>query len=147
MVREPMGKYITAIHRNMDSIFSYKLKDLDFMNGQLDFLFVISKNEGISQKDLSNLLYIGKSTTAKAVKKLENSGYIIRKHDEKDKRFNRIYLTEKGKDYVPLMNETFLEVRNIYSHLMSDEEYEQTLAILKMILNKLNEERNRLNEE
>lgn len=147
MHREPIGKYISAIHRNLDSIISYKLKDLDFMSGQLDFLYIIAQNEGISQKDLSSILYIGKSTTAKAIKKLVNSGYIIREHAGKDKRYNQIYLTEKGKAYIPLMRTTFLEVRNIYSAFLSDDEYEQTVTTLKKILNKLYEEKIRLNAE
>ena len=71
-----ISKYNAAIYRNGQSIINYKLKDLDIKSGQHDFFYIISKNEGISQKELSEYLYVGKSTTAKAVKNLVKNHYV-----------------------------------------------------------------------
>ena len=54
------------------------------------------KKDGVRQEDLSSNLRIDKGTTARAVKKLETEGFIVRMSDDKDKRANRIFLTEKG---------------------------------------------------
>jgi DNA-binding MarR family transcriptional regulator len=58
---------------------------------------VISKNEDISQKELSKFLYVDKSTTAKAVRNLVENDYVKRVQDENDKCIYKLYLTEEGK--------------------------------------------------
>ncbi|MCX7709936.1 MAG: MarR family winged helix-turn-helix transcriptional regulator [Clostridia bacterium] len=147
MQKESLGKYIAAIHRNAQSIMNSKLADIDIKHGQHDFFYFISRNEGISQKELSSALFIGKSTTAKAVKNLINSGYITREQDEKDRRYNRLFLTEKGKQIIPKINSTFTELLNIYLKDLSEYEYEQTLQVLKKILNCIHKERDKLNSD
>ncbi|MBN7773490.1 MarR family winged helix-turn-helix transcriptional regulator [Clostridium aminobutyricum] len=147
MVKESIGKYIAAIHRNVQSIMNYKLEQIDINNGQYDFFFVISNHEGLSQKELSERLHIGKSTTAKAVKNLVNSGYITREQDEYDRRYYRLYLTEKGKQIVPIVRSTFLELIEIYSKDLSPKEYEETINVLKRILNNVSNEKNKLNSD
>lgn len=137
MAKESIGKYVAAIHRNAQSIIGCKLGEIDINNGQYDFFFVISKNEGISQKELSEHLYIGKSTTAKAVKQLIKNDYIYREQDEKDRRYFRLYLTEKGKKIAPLVNTTFLELIEIYSKNFTPQEYEEAIKILNKILGNL----------
>ncbi|WP_242841940.1 MarR family winged helix-turn-helix transcriptional regulator [Clostridium beijerinckii] len=82
-----------AIYRNAQIIINSKLIDLNIKSGQHDFFHVISKNQGISQKELSEFLYVGKSTTAKAVKNLMKNNH----------RVYRLYLTEKGKEVLPII--------------------------------------------
>ncbi len=135
MEKESLGKYIAAIYRNSQSIISKKFQDYGIGSGQHDFFYVISKNEGITQKELSNILNIGKATTAKAVKSLLEGGYIIREKNMEDKRFNRLYLTEKGKQIAPIINSTFKEMIEIYANGFLEEEYIHILNSLKKILN------------
>lgn len=144
MAKEPIGKYIAAIYRTMQSIINFKLADTDIKSGQQDFLLIISLNEGISQTELSNILFVGKPTTAKAVNNLINSGYITRERDEKDKRIYRLYLTEKGKEIAPLIKTTFSEIMGIFTRNLPGDEYEQTLVMLKKILKSLSAEKSRI---
>lgn len=147
MKKEPLGKYIAAIYRNMQSIINFKLADTDIKSGQQDFLFVISKHEGISQKQLSNTLHVGKSTTAKAVKNLISSGYITREQDSLDKRFNKLYLTDKGKEIAPRINDTFSEIIEIFAKGLSDDEYEQMIIMLKKLLLSFRTEKNKISSD
>lgn len=41
-------------------------------------------------------LNITAGTLTTAIKRLESKGYVVRKSDEKDKRFSKLFLTEKG---------------------------------------------------
>lgn len=104
---EPIAKLNAAIYRNMQSIVNYKLKDLSIRSGQHDFFYVISINEGLTQKELREHLYLGKSTTAKAVKNLIANGYIRKEKDKNDKRYDRLYLTEEGKQIAPRIEKIF----------------------------------------
>ena len=136
-----------AIYRNLLSILNYKLKDIPIKSGQHDFFYVISQNEGITQKELSSHLYIGKSTTAKAVKSLMNKGYIRREKDEKDKRFERLYLTEKGKEIAPRIKAIFMERVETTSNYLTKEELAQLIALEEKVLNGVINEKNQLSEE
>lgn len=139
-----ISRYNAAIYRVTQSLINYKLRNLDIKSGQQDFLYVISQSEGISQIELSNFLYVGKSTTAKALKNLTAKGYVTRKRDENDKRVYHLYLTEKGKQVSPKIRSTFLEIVDIITKDLTEEEAEQTLNILKRILGRLYEEKNSL---
>lgn len=131
---ESIGKLTAAIHRNVQIILNNKLKGISIRSGQHDFFYVISLKEGISQKELSEWLYISKSTTAKAVKNLIAHGYIRKEKDMDDKRYDRLYLTEKGREISARMNETFMEVVEITTRHLSQSEIEQTKTLLKKIL-------------
>ncbi|WP_027702083.1 MarR family winged helix-turn-helix transcriptional regulator [Metaclostridioides mangenotii] len=142
---ESIGKLNAAIYRNMDSIVNSKLKDLPIRSGQQDFFYVVSINEGITQKELSEHLYIGKSTTAKAIKNLVDSGYIRKEKDEKDKRSDRLYLTEKGREISPRIQQGFIEVVNVAMKDLSDEEIETSIKLLNKILNNVYKEKIKIN--
>jgi len=137
---EKIGKLTAAIHRNVQIILNNKLKGISIRSGQHDFFYVISLKEGITQKELSEWLYISKSTTAKAVKNLITYGYIRKEKDVDDKRYDRLYLTEKGREISDRMNETFMEVVEITTRNLSQSEIEQTKTLLKKILNNVLEE-------
>ena len=142
---ENISKLNAAIYRNAQSIINSKLIDLNIRSGQHDFLYVISKNEGISQKELSEFLYVGKSTTAKAVKNLIENNYVKKVQDENDKRIYRLSLTEEGKKVMPKIDATFLELVAIFSKDLSKKEEEQTVTVLKRILHTISEEKNKIN--
>jgi DNA-binding MarR family transcriptional regulator len=136
-----MGKKVTigqvnaAVYRNIQMLLSSKLTDLDIKNGQYDFFLVISLQEGLSQKELSEHLHISKSTTAKAVKNLISKGYVKKQKDKKDGRMDHLYLTEAGKDKAPVVQEIFEEILNISARGLSQEEMTQLLFLMQKVLN------------
>ncbi|WP_120198328.1 MarR family winged helix-turn-helix transcriptional regulator [Lacrimispora algidixylanolytica] len=139
-MNESIGKLTAAINRNLQIILNHKLKDISIRSGQHDFFYVISLYEGITQKELSEWLYISKSTTAKAVKNLMDHGYVRKEKDTEDNRYDRLYLTEKGKQISAQMQETFKEVVEITTRNLSPLEIKQTKELLKRILSNVLEE-------
>ncbi len=139
-MNESIGKLTAAIHRNLQIILNHKLTGISIRSGQHDFFYVISRSEGITQKDLSDWLYISKSTTAKAVKNLIDNGYVRKEKDTEDNRFDRLYLTDKGKQISAHMQETFMEIVKITTKNLSPLEIKQTKELLKKILNNVLEE-------
>lgn len=128
-----IGKLNARIYRNYQTLINTKLRDMTIQAGQHDFFYVISKNEGITQKELAKHLCIGKSTTAKAVKCLMEQGYIYRKKDTIDKRYERLFLTEKGKEIEPEVTRIFHELIHTAVKGMTKEE----VACAEMLLNKI----------
>ncbi len=139
-----IGKLNAAIYRNLQSILNLKLQDVPIRGGQHDFLYVISKSEGITQKELSQALFVDKSTTAKAIKSLVSAGYIRKETLSEDKRFAGLYLTEKGQGIKAHIQETFLEAVDIVTRNLSEQEAEQAVLLLQTILSGVVEEKMRL---
>lgn len=130
-----IGQINAAVYRNMQIFVSNKLAGLDIKNGQYDFFLVISLNEGISQKKLSEHLLIGKSTTAKAVKHLVNKGYIRKEKDEKDGRVDHLFLTDKGRKEAPLVEAIFAENQRVAEIGLSESESNQLMFLMGKVLN------------
>ena len=69
----------------------------------------MEEREGISQREISDVLKISAPTVAVSVKRLEKTGMLERRNDEKDQRVMRIYLTEKGRRLTKTMKRYFEE--------------------------------------
>ncbi|WP_339294031.1 MarR family transcriptional regulator [Paenibacillus sp. FSL W7-1279] len=92
----------------------------------------------MNQKTLSEQLMVDKTTTAKAIRKLESEGYIRKEIDPIDLRNQKIYLTDSGRAVVPKIEEALAEVMEIGTEGISAEEYLELIRLLKIILNNLN---------
>lgn len=91
-----IGLWISVLHRLGQMNLDKQLKEDNLSSGQFCFLVSLFAQDGISQEQLANYLCMDKGTTARAVKKLEAAGYVMRKTCPQDKRINRIFLKEKA---------------------------------------------------
>ncbi|NMM63947.1 MarR family transcriptional regulator [Clostridium sp. P21] len=135
MQDESFGRYISVIYRYLQILLNHRLKSYGIGSGQYIFLSAIYNNEGISQKELTNLIKIDRATTAKALKKLEKSGYVDIIQDTEDKRYHKLYLTKKGIEFIPVLNSIQHDLTNMLNIGMSHEQYTETLKSLNLILN------------
>lgn len=104
-----ISRWFSVLHRMPLGDIYETLKDYNIGSGQILFLLELYYCDGISQERLSSYLNIDCANTTRAVKKLEQEGYVVRKQDEEDKRVKKIYLTEKAMEIKPkvfdLMNQ------------------------------------------
>lgn len=122
---------IGTLSRSIHSICDIKFKELKLQKGQFVYLTRICENPGINLIDLTILLKIDKTSTTKAIQKLEKEGYIERKKDIRDKRVIRLYPTEKGfKSYDDIIN---IENRNI-SICLNDFSEEEKNSVTELIM-------------
>lgn len=85
------------IHRYGSLNFS-KFQKLGVHPGQLPVFAILRGHEGVSLREMADLLHIKPPTVTVTIQRLEKAGLVIKKPDGKDQRINRIYLTEKGKN-------------------------------------------------
>lgn len=123
----------------MQVLISGELAPYRIGSGQYIFLMAIASKEPLTQKALSERLLIDKTTTAKAIAKLEAEGYVRREADPSDNRYQLLYLTESGREVVPKVQEALLRVKNQTRKGISDEQYDQLLGLLKIVLRNLSE--------
>lgn len=94
---------IGMIARCFQSISDIEFREINLAKGQYLFLVRICENPGINQEMLSNMLKVDRTTTAKAVKKLAEKEYIVKKNSEKDKRAFELYPGKKALEIYPFL--------------------------------------------
>lgn len=137
---ESHGKYISAIYRHMQILIAAELAPFRIGSGQYIFLMAIAGQERMTQKALSEDLLIDKTTTAKAIAKLEAEGYVRREADPSDNRCHLLYLTEEGRSVVPKVQEALNRIKNKTRKGITDVEYAFMLDLLKKVLRNMSEQ-------
>jgi DNA-binding MarR family transcriptional regulator len=136
--RDSIARYISILYRSGGSYLAKRFSKYNIGSGQQTFLIYLSFNEGITQDELSSELYVDKATTARALKKLEKEGYILRKTDEEDKRANRVYLSEAGRQIMPDIYSILEQWNEILTADFTDEEKDLALMLLIRMVNNKN---------
>jgi DNA-binding MarR family transcriptional regulator len=133
MKRQSIGRYISSIYRYQSIIINKLFEQYGISSGQCLFFEKIAKNPGINQKRLSELVKIDRANTHRAIKKLEELGYIYTIRDETDKRIIKSYLTEKGEALIPVIKKGLLSVTEIMVENFEDTEKEAIFKLFQKI--------------
>ena len=133
---------IGMIARALDSISNIEFKEVDLTRGQYLYLVRICENPGIIQEKLAEMIKVDRTTTARAIKKLESNGMIERLEDKENKKIKKLYPTKKGAEIYP-----FIIRENNYSNAvslngLSDEEAKQLEYLLKKVCKNVSEDWN-----
>lgn len=85
---------VMRLSRATANIFRKYLQPYDITDSQLSILFILSKAGGLTQKQLSDIAVLEKSTLSRNIKRLLDKQYLSRTN------FPIISITEKGKQFV-----------------------------------------------
>jgi len=66
--------------------------------GQAICLRLLAAHDGISQRDLAEMLHLARPTVTRMLQAIEKSGMVERRPDAADQRLTRVYLTAAGRD-------------------------------------------------
>ena len=131
---------IGTITRCINSISDIKYKNINLQKGQFIFLIRVCENPGINQRDLSKLLKVDKTTTAKAIQKLIGVGYIERKEDPVDKRMWRLYPLKKALEAYDYIIQEENRVNQDYYNNFDKEEKNSLYEFLKKLRENIEED-------
>ncbi len=121
------------IFRNTQSYLDKILKKYDLSSGAYPYLFILEKNEGISQIKISKEIGNDKAMSARTINKLIESNFVYREQDENDSRAYKLYLTPKAKEVIPKIHEEIQIIINLITEDLSEEEMSVTMESLKKI--------------
>ena len=93
-----IGRYISQLYRKGSTFINKGVSKYGIGSGQFMFLLELYIKDGKNQEEIAEALKMDKGTTARALKKLEEEGFVRRIKDENDKRANKIYLNNKAKE-------------------------------------------------
>ncbi len=94
------GLLVRGITRNVNTYISASIKQYGIKEGQYEYFMHIYASPGINQLELARLKGVGKGSVTKALKILEDDGFIKREVDEKDRRNFRCFISKKGEKIV-----------------------------------------------
>ena len=88
---------IKLLHVYETKIF-HQLSHVNLHPGQMPMLDILYRQEGLSQREICSRLCIKPSTVTVSLQRMEKAALIYRVADAKDKRIQRIYLTDSEKE-------------------------------------------------
>jgi DNA-binding MarR family transcriptional regulator len=115
--QKSVGRLISCTHRNIHSYLHHQLETYELGSGQLHFLMILYKQDGVNQETLAEKINIDKATCARAIKKLIDHGFVTRQKDPNDKRSYQLHLTKKAIELKPILR-TIL--KNLSKQLLKD---------------------------
>lgn len=99
--------FIALIHHISKNKLKYSLKNPNYMDMHHEgrYLMEVHRRKNLSQDDLADIFGQSKGTVAKALRKLEDKGYVERNIDENNRRKYILNTTEKGEQLAILLKE------------------------------------------
>ena len=124
---------IGKIARALDSIANIEFKEYQLSKGQYLYLIRIFENPRIIPDRLAEMIKVDRTTAARAIKKLEEKGFIRKEADDVNKKIRRLFVTEDGAKLVPI-----IQLENQYSNQialqnLSKKEIEAFSKALKIV--------------
>ncbi|MCI9148198.1 MAG: MarR family transcriptional regulator [Hungatella sp.] len=129
-------KYIQTarMHRK---VLEQGLSSTGVYRSQHHLLMFVADHPQVSQKELARLHGVSTATIAVSLKKLEQGGYIERKVDVKDNRYNQICITAKGMAAVERSAAIFEDLEKRMFQGFSAEDFEKLEELLDRLYGNL----------
>lgn len=86
------------LHRRATNTVANELKALGLSIPQFDLLSTLTEQEGLSQQELAQRLYVTKGNVSGLLDRMVEAGLVERRAIPGDRRSNALHLTEKGRD-------------------------------------------------
>jgi MarR family transcriptional regulator for hemolysin len=130
-----IGFIINRIGKSLIHVIDQELrKKFSITFGQWKVLIIIANSDqGITQKDIADKLALEGPTLIPILDKLEKDGILIRKNDTKDRRINRIYLTERADGFLNDTIECVTQIKKVCLNNLT----ENDILITKNTLEKM----------
>lgn len=115
-------KNINLVSRSAEVFREERLKDCGIRGCQSKYVLVIAQNPGVSQEDISRMLFVNKSNVARQIGFLETAGFVKKVGNDKDRRAVHLYPTEKLLGALPRVKEVLAEWRALVTKGFTEEE-------------------------
>lgn len=129
----PFGAVVSIASRSKFIFLNDRLRPLDLTAGQYPVLMLLAKEQNIMQEHLVRHYRLDKGTIARAVKKLEDGGFIRRITDPGNRRAVRLFLTEKGEHAIPRLHDINKEWEGHITAGLTDEEIATLHTLMRRV--------------
>lgn len=135
-----IGYLARIVFRSFSRLLERGTLKHDVSAGQWRFLRQLWREDGITQRELSERVGMREPTTVVALKGLEKAGLITRKKTSEDRRKTFIYLTPHAKKLELILAPMNAEVHEIATRGMTDEEVATLQGLMRRVISNLADE-------
>lgn len=121
------------LNRRSQAFIANACADMGIAFSECVLLLNLYQRAGISQENMSAILFIDKAATTRTIKSLEKKGFIKREQSDEDKRVKKLYLTEKGEATQKPIYAILEKWMEFLSQGMDRETFDTVLKGLKII--------------
>ena len=135
--KNSIGLTIRTADKSFERILDSELRErCKLSGGQWKVIMVLAIRDGVSQKELADLISVEGPTLVPIIDKMAKDGFLTRKINPNDRRINSIFLTKKSQDLIENIVNTILDFRSIITKGISKQDIDAVRKVLvKMIQN------------
>lgn len=130
------SRLIQISHIHFPKLFR-QFGSLGIHPSQCGMLWILHRENGLSQSELAKRLKIKPSTVAVSIRRMEKAGFLERRADKKDLRRNCIYLTDRAQEILEKSKEIYRENEKIMTEGISEAEKCLLIRLLNQIIENL----------
>ena len=115
--------HLLRAYMKIDRLIEQRLRSFGLTHPQFGLLHQLSRSHGPTQQECSHALYVDKANLSGIVDRLSRTGLVDRIPDPVDRRYNRIYMTPRGRDVLAAARaEVEALLREVFGGLSSEEQ-------------------------
>ena len=125
-----LGHLLANVSRLVGGRMRMRLQEFGLYHAQGMILFHLWREDGVAQNVLAQALNITPPTATNTLQRMERNGWVRRRRDKTDQRIVRVYLTEKAGALHEEVRNTFRELDQELTAVLSENERNILVASL-----------------
>lgn len=132
-LRRQLVAQLVESSRLLRNYIDHRAKSRGSTRAQWIVLFRLREQEGLSQVDLADVLELQPISLVRLLDRLVEHGLVERRHDPRDRRANRLFLTASGRQLVDDLDSLRDSIASDVLHDVSADSVRTTLETLREI--------------
>ncbi|MBE01565.1 MarR family transcriptional regulator [Marinobacter lutaoensis] len=134
-MREQFPFAVARVTRRWRKMLDERLKDLGVTQARWSTMVYLQQGgEGLTQRELANLMAIENPTLVRLLDSLEQQGLIERRPCPNDRRARRLYLTDAGRAFMDDLSARAAKLREEMLDGIGDQEVACALKVFQKIM-------------
>jgi MarR family transcriptional regulator, transcriptional regulator for hemolysin len=122
--------YAHNILRSSRLLTTQELASLDLSSAESNIWFhLTTQGDGLHQEEIVEQIDMSKPAVSRAVRSLEEKGYVVRRKDPDDRRASQVLLTAKAHEIGSRIEQVYNDVFAIATQAASEKEIEHFIAL------------------
>ncbi len=131
--RMHLTRTVHEISLMISRIFNRRVKEVGLTRVQWQTLYLLCSRDGLTQTELAEGLAMTKPSLGQVVDRLAAEGWVERRHDPKDRRANRVFITDKATPLIPQMELLLNEIIDTSMSGMHQTDRNTLFALLDVV--------------
>lgn len=128
-----LGYHLSVASRQQERRLDDRLKPVGLTRTTWCILLAVGNEELSQPSDIADFVGIDRTATSRALRHMEEEGWLARSSGTEDKRTRRVVLTETGRDLIRLCTPYAQENAAVMADILSESEVEELRRLLQKL--------------